>query len=138
MDSSPLQATGNSNLNLARKAVLTLNDILKHEDSSTIVRDAAIQRFEYSFEVVWKAGQLFLRHIEGLEIGSPKGVIRGFFQVGHFNEKQAQLALNMVDDRNLTSHTYNEELANHIFKQLPKYERILSNWISFMKKNLKA
>jgi hypothetical protein len=32
------------------------------DDSLSIVeRDAAIQRFEYTFEAVWKAGNLFLR-----------------------------------------------------------------------------
>ena len=128
----------NEKLKLARKAVETLKEILALSDSSAITRDAAIQRFEYSFEAVWKTGQIYLRNIEGLEIGSPKGTVRGFFQIGYFDEKQAQLALNMVDDRNLTSHTYNEELADHIFEQLPIYEGILSNWLSFMEKNLKV
>lgn len=128
----------NEKLKLARKAIVTLKEVIELKDSSAITRDAAIQRFEYSFEAVWKAGQFYLRIIEGIEIGSPKGTIRGFFQIGLFNEKETQIALGMVDDRNLTSHTYNEKLAEHIFNQLPVYLRILSNWLLHMEKNIKT
>ena len=87
------------------------------EGSTIIERDASIQRFEYTFEAVWKTGKSFLRKVEGIEIGSPKGNIRGFYTIGVLTESQASLALSMVDDRNLTSHTYNEDLAEQIFAQ---------------------
>jgi len=35
----------------------------------------------------------------------------------------------MVDHRNLTAHTYNEELANEIFEQIPRYRRLLREWL---------
>ena len=65
---------------------------------------------------------------EGLEIGSPKGVIRGFLQVGLFTEEQTVLALAMVDDRNLTSHTYNEGLAEQICEQLDNYAELMADY----------
>ncbi|KKL81476.1 hypothetical protein LCGC14_1994330, partial [marine sediment metagenome] len=102
----------------ARKALKTLSELLGLRSPTVVQRDAAIQRFKYTFEAVWKAGKAFLREIEGLEIGSPKGVIRGFFQVGLFTEDQTALALSMIDDRNLTSHTYSEGLAEQIYDQL--------------------
>lgn len=105
-------------LGSADRALSTLQELLKYDTLTTVERDAAIQRFEYTFEAVWKLGKAFLREIEGLEIGSPKGVIRGSFQVGLLNEEQAALALAMVDDRNLTSHTYNESLAQRIFSEI--------------------
>jgi Nucleotidyltransferase substrate binding protein like len=40
-----------------------------------IVRDAAIQRFEFTFELVWKTLQLYLEH-EGLESGGPRAVLK--------------------------------------------------------------
>ncbi len=58
----------------ARKALKTLTELLGLRSLTVVERDAAIQRFEYTFEAVWKAGKAFLREIEGLEIGSPKGV----------------------------------------------------------------
>ena len=118
----------------AKKALKTLTELLDSRSPTVVERDAAIQRFEYTFEAVWKAGKAFLREIEGLEIGSPKGVIRGFLQVGLFTEDQTALALSMVDDRNLTSHTYNEGLAEQIYDQLGNYTELMARWLSTMEK----
>jgi len=118
----------------AQKALKTLTELLGSRSPTVVERDAAIQRFEYTFEAVWKAGKAFLREIEGLEIGSPKGVIRGFLQVGLFTEDQTALALSMVDDRNLTSHTYNEGLAKQIYDQLGNYAELMARWLSNMEK----
>jgi len=116
----------------AKRALKTLQELLESETLTIVERDAAIQRFEYTFEALWKAGKAFLREIEGLEIGSPKGVIRGFLQVGLFTEEQTALALAMVDDRNLTSHTYNEGLAEQICEQLDNYAELMADWLSDM------
>jgi nucleotidyltransferase substrate binding protein (TIGR01987 family) len=123
-------------LSVAKKALKTLNEILKDKQRTDIHRDAAIQRFEYTFEAVWKVGQAFLREHEGIETGSPKAVFRAFFQTGYFKETQTQLALTMVDDRNLTSHTYNEALSDQIFDTLPAYASLMRFCLSSMKKAL--
>ena len=104
---------------------------------TVILRDAAIQRFEYTFEAVWKTGQEFLRSHEGLDVGSPKGTVRGLFQTGYLNARQAELGLKMVDDRNLTSHTYSEGLSEQIFEELPKYAALMKSWLSVIKKSLR-
>lgn len=124
-------------LDVAQKALATLQEALAETNPTVIVRDAAIQRFEYTFEAVWKAGQEFLRRQEGLDVGSPKGVMRGLFQTGYLNERQTELGLKMVDDRNLTSHTYSEGLSENIFKVLPKYAALMQSCLSFIKKSLK-
>lgn len=121
----------------AQKALGTLKELLTDEKPSIIVRDAAIQRFEYSFEALWKSGSRFLRSYEGIETGSPKGTIRGFFQTGYFTDDQTQCGLEMVDDRNLTSHTYNEALSQQIFQKLPEYAALMDTWLSSMSEKLK-
>ena len=120
----------------AKRALRTLQELLDSQNLSIVERDAAIQRFEYTFEALWKAGKAFLREIEGLEIGSPKGVIRGFLQIGLFTEEQTALALAMVDDRNLTSHTYNEGLAEQICEQLDNYAELMADWLTDMEEVL--
>ncbi len=100
---------------------------------SKIERDAAIQRFEYTCEAVWKAGQAFLRHHEGLDIGSPKGVIRAFLQIHGIEEADAQLAMAMIDDRNLAVHTYNESLADAMCQRLEQYAQLMEKWIGSMR-----
>lgn len=122
---------------VAQKALATLREVLKEKNPTVIVRDAAIQRFEYTFEAVWKAGQEFLRTQEGIDVGSPKGVMRGYFQTGYLNERQTDLGLKMVDDRNLTSHTYCEGLAENIFKELPQYAALMQSCLTVIKKSLK-
>jgi nucleotidyltransferase substrate binding protein (TIGR01987 family) len=114
---------------LAQRAVTTLESVL-HEPKSELVRDAAIQRFECSFEAVWKATQRYLRDIEGVEAASPAAAIRAAHAIGLLDEPSARLALEMLGDRNLTVHTYNEALAEEIFARLPRYAALLASWFA--------
>lgn len=116
-------------LSSAQRALSTLKELVGVEDASLITRDAAIQRFEYTFEAIWKVGKVYLKEFEGLDIASPKGVIRACLKVDIFNEQQTLLALDMVDDRNLTSHAYNEGLAEKIYARLEEYVRICEHWL---------
>jgi nucleotidyltransferase substrate binding protein (TIGR01987 family) len=118
-------------LAVARKAIGTLETILK-EPKTPIVRDASIQRFEYSFEALWKAAQLYLRNMESLELGSPKAVIRASMQVGLLDVEQARIALQIADDRNRTVHTYNEELADAIYDRIRNYAPVMSDLVRAM------
>ena len=120
----------------ARKALRSLQTLALDENVSDIVRDAAIQRFEYTFEAVWKAAKMYLSVIEGLEIGSPKGVARACFQVGILSEAEVRLSLEMIDDRNLTVHTYNEGLARQIFSKLAGYADLMDRWLEEMEERL--
>lgn len=119
----------NQRLEMAQRA---LAEVAAQDNVSALVRDAAIQRFEYSFEATWKALQLFLRKNEGIESGSPKGVFRAAFQAGILDDAQARLSLQMVDSRNLTVHTYNEALANDIYNRLPDYLALMQVSVAAM------
>ena len=65
----------------ALKALGTLKDILE-EPFSVIVRDAAIQRFEYTFEAFWKFLREYLKEKEGIIANSPKSCFRETFSIG--------------------------------------------------------
>lgn len=119
-------------LAVADKALTTLCALPLTTEVDDIIRDAAIQRFEYTFEALWKAAQSYLQVREGLESGSPKSVIRNCLQVAVLTDAQARLALAMVDDRNLTVHTYNEELARQIFSRLGDYAGLMQEWLRSM------
>ena len=124
-------------LAVARRALETLQEVLALALPSRIERDAAIQRFEYTCEAVWKAAQRYLQEIEGLSVGSPKGSIRASRDVGLVTDEQATLGLEMIDDRNLTVHTYNESLAEEIYRRLPSYADFLAVWLTAMEERLK-
>ena len=59
----------------ASRALGTLGEVL-NEEYSLIVRDAAIQRFEYTYETVWKTIKVYLREDEGIVANPPKSVFR--------------------------------------------------------------
>ena len=85
---------------------------------SDLNRDAAIQRFEFSFELSWKAIQKALRG-EGLDAASPKSCFREAYRLGWIQEEEPWLS--MLEDRNLTSHTYDAKLAEVVYRRLPAH-----------------
>ena len=113
----------------AGKALTTLLELIMANGDSSIHRDAAIQRFEYTFEAVWKAAKLYLTVVEGIEAQSPKKVIRSCFQVSLLSLQDTEMALAMVDDRNLTSHTYHEGVAKGIYENIPRYADLMQRWL---------
>ncbi|WP_022846320.1 HI0074 family nucleotidyltransferase substrate-binding subunit [Desulfurobacterium sp. TC5-1] len=100
-------------------------------------RDSAVQRFEFTVEIFWKCIKSYLREIEGIECRSPKSCIREFFSAGHLNEEETILLLKMIDDRNLTSHTYREEVAERLFSKLEKYIIQLEKVLLDLRRHLK-
>lgn len=123
----------NERLAVARRALGTLKELLRPGGAvSAVERDAAIQRFEYTCEAVWKAAQLYLKEREGLDLGSPKGMIRASLETGLLAEDEALLGLEMTDDRNRTVHTYNEAIADAIYRRLTDYAALMSIWLEAM------
>jgi len=108
----------------AQKAFQTFEDILK-EPYSVIIRDAAIQRFEYTFEIVWKSLREFLKEKAGVIANSPKLAFREAFSDGILSEEESKKCLEMTDDRNDTAHTYNEKVAERIFTGLKEYSSLM-------------
>jgi nucleotidyltransferase substrate binding protein (TIGR01987 family) len=123
-------------LGIAQRALQSLEELLVIEKPSRIERDAAIQRFEYTFEAAWKAAERFLLVVEGVAAASPKACMRISREAGLLSEEQAVVALEMVDDRNLTVHTHNEQLAERIHRNLVRYGPLLRDWLSTMNDRL--
>ena len=116
-------------IEVARRALAMLDELASRATLSKIERDAAIQRFEFTFEATWKAVQRHLEVVEGVIAGSPKACVRASREVGLFGDEQAALALEMVDDRNLSVHTYDETLAERIRKRIPAHADLLRSWL---------
>lgn len=111
----------------ARRALQSLYEVLAMPASS-VVRDAAIQRFEYSVETTWKLAQVALQAAEQLEVASPRAVVRACHQRSIVDENAARALFAALDDRNLTVHTYDEALAAEIFERLPGHAFQLRAW----------
>lgn len=82
---------------------------------------------------MWKAVKAFLSSVEGISCRSPKGCIRELFSSGHIAEDEATHLLEMIDDRNLTSHTYREEIAEEIFSRLGNHIEAMEDVLKKLK-----
>ncbi len=98
----------------------TLKEILD-EPFSVIVRDATIQRFEYTFEALWKFLKEYLKEREGIVCNSPKSCFREFFLLERITEEATVEFLEMTDDRNMTSHTYKEEVSKILYEKMQNH-----------------
>ncbi len=96
-----------------------------------VVRDACIQRFEFTFETAWKSIQADA-FAEGAECTSPRDCLRTASRLGVLDFQETQW-LKMVEDRNRTSHTYDEETAEEIYKALPEYAVLLRTLLEKLK-----
>lgn len=117
----------------AEKALGKLHEGVIKDSLTEMERDGLIQRFEFAFEIMWKCGKDYLLDREGLEAASPKKVIRLLREVGLFSDEEAEQALQMADDRNLTAHTYDEKMAVYLAKRIVEHEKLLSEWLGRMK-----
>lgn len=84
-------------------------------------RQARIKAFEYTFELGWKTLKDLLEEEGNTELTGSKSVIRLAAQVGFLPE--AQTWMDMVSDRNLTTHTYDLEIADRVVKRIENQYR---------------
>ena len=105
-------------LNYFSQAVDNLNEVML-EDKTDIVRDSAIKRYEICYELAWKSVQELLKS-EGLEMcKSPRRCFKEAFQQGWIDDEEG--FADMVENRNLTAHTYDKELADAVYQKINGY-----------------
>ncbi|MEJ2613696.1 MAG: HI0074 family nucleotidyltransferase substrate-binding subunit, partial [Ignavibacteriaceae bacterium] len=66
-------------------------------------------------ELLWKTLKLFLDS-EGILTKSPKEALKETFKYGLIRDEE--LFLNMLEDRNQTSHIYSEDISKEIFTRI--------------------
>jgi len=100
-----------------QKALNRLKEALAAEKND-FTRDSAIQRFEFTLDLSWKALKTLLEEKYGVVCTSPKGCFREAFEQGLIDYNE--IWLKMVDWRNETVHTYREEFAENLYNSLPE------------------
>lgn len=108
-------------LNDLRAALERLGEALG-EPKTDIVRDASIQRFEFSFELFWKALK-DRAETDGLRVVSPRESLRAAFQLGLLDDDEQ--VFQMLEDRNRTSHLYNAAMAEDVFSPIPGFHALM-------------
>ncbi|GIM32452.1 nucleotidyltransferase substrate binding protein [Paraclostridium sp. MRS3W1] len=97
------------------KALKRLEEALEKDLNDDIIIDGIIQRFEFTFEQAWKVMKLYLED-QGIldEALAPRSTIRCAFK--HKLITDGDVWIEMMLDRNRTSHMYDETTARNIVK----------------------
>lgn len=108
------------------KALASLDEALTEFDrtQSQFVKDACIQRFEYTYELAHK---LLKRQLEAMSANPSEIDQMSFPDMIRSGAERGLLAngwdewRRFRDARNATSHAYNEKKANEVFERIPAF-----------------
>lgn len=100
------------------------------EDRNSYVKDATIQRFELAVELMWKCLKKICQ-AEGYETNSPKNTLQKAYSIGLLDDEKVWL--DMLVDRNLTSHTYKKHLADEIYQKAKLYYVVMQKTFDSLK-----
>ncbi len=89
-----------------------------------------LHTFEFTFELGWKTIQEYLKDQGEQNIDSSKESVRRAFAVGLIED--GEIWMNMIRDRNISSHNYNLKIAKEIVN------RIISSYFNTFKNLLET
>ena len=113
-----------------QKALLSLEEILnkieskRDDEDFSIYRDSAIKRFEYSLEVARKLMSKYIEFVDR-KINGQKLVLKKAFE---FDLIENDIWFTMIDDRNMTTHEYSEEIAKELQDSIYIYAQRLKEF----------
>ncbi len=102
-----------------KKALSTLTSAVnldRDRKLSELERQGLIQAFEYTHELAWKVMQDFFVNQGNTEIRGSRDATREAFSTDLISDGDSWM--DMIVKRNLTSHTYNEEISEEIYKSI--------------------
>ncbi|TCO06910.1 nucleotidyltransferase substrate binding protein [Natronoflexus pectinivorans] len=97
------------------KAFRQLNASLRISDPNETELAGIIQFYEITLELAWKTLKDFLV-LEGFDVKSPREAIKTAFQNGYISK--GEIWIDALDSRNLSVHTYDEEMANQLTENI--------------------
>jgi nucleotidyltransferase substrate binding protein (TIGR01987 family) len=102
------------------QALTRLNEALQFkQETNPLAIDATIQRFEFCIEHACKTLKRLIFDFEKTKTQSPRESAAVAFRLGWLENEDAWM--NMLDDRNRTSHTYNEDKAHEVYARIPTH-----------------
>lgn len=95
-----------------KKALEQLTRFIERGELNEFEEQGLIQAFEYTHELAWKTLKDFLENKGNNEMFGSKDATREAFKLGLI--VNGDVWMNMINDRNQTTHTYNEETTQQI------------------------
>ena len=109
---SDVSAVDNFGKALSKLREFTATPIVDDRDRAGI-----IQAFEFTFEQCWKAFQR-IAMAQGIATASPRQALEAAVRLKLIRREDENAWLDMLRDRNMTSHLYQESLALEIAQQV--------------------
>ena len=100
------------------KSMNYLEQALTIQSPDIVQKAGIIQFFEMSFELSWKVLKDYLEEQGFEDVKSPRAAIKQAFEIGIIENGHGWLEL--LQDRNLTTQTYDEEKANEMEQLIHK------------------
>jgi len=100
-----------------KKSFLLLKKAIDIKNPSIIEKAGIIQFFEITFELSWKLMKDYLEYL-GYQVKSPREAIKTAYSIELINNGDKWLK--MLMDRNLTTHTYDEDNSEEIYEKIKK------------------
>lgn len=98
------------------KSLNALNAALAIDEPDYAQKAGIIQFFEMTFELSWNVMKDYLTEQGFQDVLSPRQSIKQAFEAGLV--QNGQIWLKALEDRNLTSHAYDEETADEIVRDI--------------------
>ena len=111
-----------------KEAAARLNEGLDTAKSQLEI-DGVLQRFEFTFELTWKAIQEYAKY-QGIIVASPRESFRIAGDLDLIDN--VELWLEYLEERNKTTHIYDTKMAKAIFDKLPAFAKLVKSLISKM------
>ena len=127
---SRLKEVLDANEAIAKDKKMNISTFIDNEAIERFIRDSLIQRFEFCADLFWKYLKKYMTFVikKSPEINGPKPVIRSACKAKLLSEKDSEKLLAMIEDRNKTSHLYNEKEAIRISEQVPGYYDLMRKY----------
>ena len=95
-----------------KRALAQLSKFMEVEELNDLEKQGLIQAFEYTHELAWKTLSDFLAYQGHTGINGSRDASREAFKLGLV--EKGEVWMDMIKSRNLTSHTYNEDVTEEI------------------------
>ncbi|MBC7913258.1 MAG: nucleotidyltransferase substrate binding protein [Pyrinomonadaceae bacterium] len=99
-----------------KKALLQLRKFIDKDELNELEEQGLIQSFEYNYELAWNTLKDFLNDKGAKNIFGPTDAIREGFKADLIFDGEGWME--MHKDRNRSSHSYNEEIADQIVEAI--------------------